>query len=166
VIRESKQAATKAQDAGTLRFIIFGQPAAMIAGFAASFSPWGNIPWQDTALIAGTCLLLGGGILRRICFRTLGKHFTGAVIVTPDQPVIDGGPYRLVRHPSYTAGIMMFFGIGIALGNWMSAVILFIIPCIVYTFRVKAEEKALLETIGEPYRTYMVRTKRFIPFLV
>lgn len=80
--------------------------------------------------------------------------------------MIDSGPYRFVRHPSYTAGFMIFLGIGIALVNVLSVVILFAVPCFVYTRRVQAEEKALLETIGEPYRAYMSHTKRFIPFLV
>jgi protein-S-isoprenylcysteine O-methyltransferase Ste14 len=96
----------------------------------------------------------------------LGKCFTVSVIVNPDQPVIEHGPYRLVRHPSYTAYFMILLGIGIALGNWLSVVILFAVPCFVYARRVQVEEKALLETIGEPYRAYVSRTKRFIPFLV
>jgi len=154
------------QDAGTLRLIIYGNNAASIAGFAVSFLPWFATPWPKFFFIFGTCLLLAGGILRRVCFKTLGKYFTGAVIVNPDQPVIDKGPYRWIRHPSYTAGIMIFLGIGIALGNWLSIIIFFAVPCFIYPRRIKVEEKALLETIGEPYRAYMARTKRFIPFLV
>ena len=111
-------------------------------------------------------MLLGGGILRHVCFRTLGKYFTAVVAASSDQPVIERGPYRLVRHPSYTAYFMILLGIGIALGSWLSAAILLAVPCFVFVRRVQAEEKALLETIGEPYRAYMSRTKRFIPFLV
>ncbi len=86
--------------------------------------------------------------------------------MSTDQPVIDRGPYRWVRHPSYTAGFLIFLGIGTALGNWLSVIVLFAVTSFVYSRRVKAEEKALLDTIGEPYRLYMSRTKRFIPFLV
>jgi hypothetical protein len=51
------------------------------------------------------------------------------------------------------------------LPRWLSLVILFLMSCYVYGRRVKAEEKALLGTIGEPYRAYMAQTKRFIPFI-
>ena len=59
----------------------------------------------------------------------------------------------------------MFLGIGLALGNRLSLIIFFLEICYVYSRRVKAEEKALLSTIGEPYRAYMARTKRFVPFI-
>jgi protein-S-isoprenylcysteine O-methyltransferase Ste14 len=60
---------------------------------------------------------------------------------------------------------MMFMGIGLALGSWLSLVIFWLEIFIVYSRRVRVEEKALLDTLGEPYRAYMRRTRRFIPFL-
>ena len=82
-----------------------------------------------------------------------------------DQPIIDKGLYRWIWHPGHTAGFIMFLGIGLALGNWLSLIIFFLEIWYVYSRRVKAKEKALLDTIGEPYRAYMARTKRFIPFV-
>ena len=166
LIRKSIRSPSYSQDAGTLRLIMVGNQVAILAGFAASLLPWFVTPWPSISFILGTCMLLGGGILRRVCFRTLGKYFTAVVVASSDQPVIERGPYRLVRHPSYTAYFMILLGIGIALGSWLSVAILFAVPCFVFVRRVQAEEKALLETIGEPYRAYMSRTKRFIPFLV
>ncbi len=95
----------------------------------------------------------------------LGASFTGAVIVTPDQMVVDRGAYHYVRHPSYTAGAILFFGIALALGNWISMVVVMGAVAVVYAYRVGVEERALATTIGEPYRRYMSRTKRFVPFL-
>jgi protein-S-isoprenylcysteine O-methyltransferase Ste14 len=83
-----------------------------------------------------------------------------------DQPVIRSGPYRLIRHPSYTAAMMMFIGIGFSLGNWVSLILLTISSVVVYAYRVKVEEHALLATIGEPYGTYMKECKRFVPYIV
>jgi protein-S-isoprenylcysteine O-methyltransferase Ste14 len=68
--------------------------------------------------------------------------------------------------PSYTAAILMFTGMGLALGSWISVAILFLAHCLLYGIRVAVEEKALLETLGEPYREYMARTQRFIPFVI
>jgi len=99
-------------------------------------------------------------------FNTLGKFFTGTVVVSKDQQIIQHGVYRLVRHPSYTAAFLMFTGVGVALGSWISVAILFLVHCVLYGLRVSVEEKALLSTLGEPYRDYMSRTKRFIPFII
>jgi protein-S-isoprenylcysteine O-methyltransferase Ste14 len=166
LIRKSRRATPSAQDAGTLRLIMVGQRLGVVAAFAASSLPWFVLPWQRLFFILGTCGVLAASILRRICFHTLGRHFTGAVVVSADQPVVDRGPYRWVRHPSYTAGFLLFLGIGMALGSWLSVIIFFTASTLVYARRVKVEEQALLETIGEPYRLYMKRTKRFIPFLI
>ncbi len=166
LIQRSKGLGSSSQDRGTLKLIIMVNNLALWAGAAVSFLSPFSAPWPKTLLISGTALLLAGGILRRACFAALGEYFKGAVIVTPGQPVIQSGPYRLVRHPSYAAGFMVLGGVGVAFGNWLSMAILFAAPCLVYTFRIRAEEKALLETIGEPYRLYMSRTKRLIPFLL
>jgi protein-S-isoprenylcysteine O-methyltransferase Ste14 len=111
-------------------------------------------------------MIFFGSLLRRYCFRTLGEYFTGDVKAKPNQPVIRSGPYRLVRHPSYTAGMIMFIGIGLALGSWVSFVLLTIATIATYSYRVVVEERVLLETIGEPYRAYMRERKRFIPYIV
>ncbi len=60
----------------------------------------------------------------------------------------------------------MFTGIGLALGSWISVAILFLVHCYLYGMRVSVEEKALLETLGDPYREYMSHTKRSIPFVI
>src|SRR5205085_5207086 len=111
----------------------------------------------------GTVLLIAGSALRRHCFHVLGKFFTGAVMVQSDHAVVDRGAYRWVRHPSYTGGMMMFLGIGVAAGNWVSVAVLTLIPIAVYTYRVRVEERALLATLGDSYRAYMQTRKRFVP---
>ena len=60
----------------------------------------------------------------------------------------------------------MFIGIGLALCSWISLAILFFAHCYLYGRRVAVEERALLDTLGAPYREYMSRTRRFIPFVI
>jgi protein-S-isoprenylcysteine O-methyltransferase Ste14 len=60
----------------------------------------------------------------------------------------------------------MFTGLGLALTNWLSLLVLVIVPIIVYTYRVAVEEQALVATLGEVYLSYMRRTKRFVPFII
>jgi protein-S-isoprenylcysteine O-methyltransferase Ste14 len=114
---------------------------------------------------AGIFLMVAGALLRRHCFKMLGDHFRPVVSVVPNQPVIVRGAYKWIRHPSYLASIITFFGIGLALTNWISITVALIIPAATYGYRIHVEEKALLETLGAPYRDYMNRTKRLIPFL-
>ena len=111
-------------------------------------------------------LLVLGSLLRRYCWRTLGEYFTGDVQARAGQPVIRTGPYRLVRHPSYSAGIVMYAGIGLALCNWLSIAVLIITATVTYSYRISVEERALLDTIGEPYRIYMQGRKRLIPYIL
>jgi protein-S-isoprenylcysteine O-methyltransferase Ste14 len=153
------------QDAGTFRLIDVGSQIALYLAFASSFLPWLNIPYPRLSLIVGIGLLIVGSVFRRYCIRTLGKYFTAEVLVTADQPVIEAGPYHLIRHPGYAAGFVVYLRIGLALASWLSLVIFLIEVCVVYHPRIRAEEKALLETIGEPYRAYMAHTKRFIPYI-
>jgi protein-S-isoprenylcysteine O-methyltransferase Ste14 len=114
----------------------------------------------------GMLAVLAGTVLRRLCFRALGASFTGEVRVRPEQQVVSDGPYRWVRHPSYTAGVLMIVGVAIALGSWIGALIALLCTIAGYAYRVDVEERALLATLGEPYRAYRARTKRFIPFVI
>ena len=110
--------------------------------------------------------MAAGAVLRQHCFTMLGRHFRPVVSVVPDQPIIERGAYHWIRHPSYLAGILVMLGMGLALTNWMSLIALGLVPLVFYAYRIHVEEKALLETVGQPYRDYMTRTKRLIPFFV
>ena len=60
---------------------------------------------------------------------------------------------------------IMFVGIGFALANWISLAGVVAAVSLVYGYRVAVEERALAAVIGDPYRRYMQRTKRFVPFV-
>ena len=153
-----------AVDAGSLRLILAGMQIATLLAFVVSF--WmPHFPGVIHFWI-GIAFLIAGSLLRRHCFRILGEYFTYAVHASKEQPVIDRGAYRWVRHPSYTGGTLMFTGIGLALSNWLSVLLLFVTTVAVYGYRVRIEERALLETIGEPYREFMSGRKRFIPWVM
>ena len=166
IFSRQTEPATSPQDAGSKRAIAIGQGLAMLAAFwIAASVPAGRLPHRFWLFWAGLAAIIAGSLLRRHCWRMLGASFTGAVIVRPDQMVVDRGAYHYVRHPSYTAGAILFLGIGLALGNWISLVVLMGAVSAVYGYRVGVEERALLATIGELYRSYMSRTKRFVPFV-
>jgi protein-S-isoprenylcysteine O-methyltransferase Ste14 len=148
--------------------IMGGMWTALLIAYPLAFVKVWSFPqaWRTPLFVAGVLMILLGSLLRRYCFRTLGEYFTGDVKARADQSVISSGPYRLVRHPSYTAGMMMFIGIGLALGSWLSLAILTIATVATYSYRVMIEERALIDTIGEPYRSYIKERKRFIPYVI
>jgi protein-S-isoprenylcysteine O-methyltransferase Ste14 len=71
------------------------------------------------AFAVGLVIMVGGVLLRGWSFKTLGEYFTFNVMVSSDQPVVTSGPYRLLRHPSYTGLLMFSAGIGVASANWV-----------------------------------------------
>jgi protein-S-isoprenylcysteine O-methyltransferase Ste14 len=62
------------------------------------------------SFLAGFGLLLFGGLLRAICYQTLGSYFTYLVAVRKDHKLITSGPYAYVRHPAYLGGVTFFIG--------------------------------------------------------
>ena len=170
IVREGVKGSRRAEspDSGSLPLLLIGQWIALMAAFPLAFlNVWAFPAGAVRPVFAlGVTLILLGSLLRRYCWRALGDYFTGDVRARVNQPVIRTGPYRLVRHPSYTGGIMMFSGIGLALGSILSFLLLTLMTIAAYGYRVAVEERALLEAIGEPYRSYMSECKRFIPFIV
>jgi protein-S-isoprenylcysteine O-methyltransferase Ste14 len=139
-----------------------GFPAAFIA---ANWPRFILVQGQKIWFAAGLLSMLLGSWLRRHCFRVLGKYFTGNVKVVDGQTVIEEGVYRWVRHPSYTGGMLMYLGTGLALTNWLSTLVIVLFGGLGYAYRVRFEERALEASLGESYRQYMQRTKRFVPFV-
>ncbi|MGB9371955.1 MAG: isoprenylcysteine carboxylmethyltransferase family protein [Halobacteriota archaeon] len=74
-----------------------------------------------------------------------------AVKVQKDQTVVDTGPYRYVRHPSYTGLLIIFVGLGLALQSWGAVLVLALIFAVVWGYRIHVEERALISQLGEAY---------------
>ena len=115
--------------------------------------------------LLGCAVGLSGATLRWWAIRTLGAHFTRNLQVTAEQRVVTGGPYRLLRHPSYTGAVLMIAGVGVGLGNALSVAMCLILPAAGYIQRIAGEEKMLHRELGQPYADYANRTKRLIPGL-
>lgn len=88
------------------------------------------------------------------------------VSVQEEQPIIRKGPYRFIRHPSYTGTLLTLVGIGLAVQSWGAVLVLVLIFGIVYGYRIHIEEKALVAHMGEKYIAYRRETKMLIPFLI
>jgi protein-S-isoprenylcysteine O-methyltransferase len=156
------------EDRGSTGVIVLGGSVVILLVFVlAGAARWAALPGAPQVwFMAGLALLVGGSLLRRHCFRVLGRFFTGAVTIQDDHRVVDSGAYRWVRHPSYTAALLMIVGIAVALGNGLSVAVAIVGGLAIYTYRARVEEQALLAALGAPYAEFMAKRKRFLPFVV
>ncbi len=94
---------------------------------------------------------------------TLKKYFTVDVAIFEDHKIVKKGLYKFIRHPAYAGSLISFFGLGWALGNWVSFIIIFFPVLFAFIRRINVEEEVLVSSIGEEYTEYMRKTKRLIP---
>jgi len=158
---------SRARDRGSYRFLMLVMWLALAAGFALAFAlPQAAIMWKRTSIFfAGIILMLMGMAFRFYAMSVLGRFFTYDVAVQAGQTVVEAGPYRYIRHPSYTGALITLAGLGLALGNWAALLVILVCTGTAYAYRIFVEESALVAVLGEPYKQYMRRTRRLIPFL-
>jgi protein-S-isoprenylcysteine O-methyltransferase Ste14 len=159
--------APTAEDRGSLRVVLVGFNVAVAAAFLVPFLvPQATLPGDRFVwFVGGVLVLVLGSLLRRHCFRVLGKFFTGAVTIQDGHRVVDTGAYRWLRHPSYSAALLIVLGMALALANWLGVAVSFVTAFVTYSYRARVEEQALLAALGAPYARFMASHKRFIPFL-
>jgi len=140
--------------------------AVLLANWLVRVQTWATISWHPVFIFAlGVTLIVSGVAFRWYSIRVLGKYFSVQLGVQPGQSVMKEGPYRWIRHPSYTGSLITMLGLGLAFTNWLCLVSVPLIVLIGYIYRANIEEQMLVDTLGEPYREYMKATKRFIPFV-
>jgi protein-S-isoprenylcysteine O-methyltransferase Ste14 len=145
-------------------FVVIGAICAgFVLGFRAEHVESAVIAGGWAPVVAGTAFLVAGFGLRLWAMLELGRFFTVTVTIQADHRVVDSGPYRILRHPSYTGLLVLLIGFGIALGNWLSLLALFALPLAAILLRIRAEEAALSNALGERYTNYAARTDRLIP---
>jgi protein-S-isoprenylcysteine O-methyltransferase Ste14 len=113
----------------------------------------------------GLFLLIGGITIRWVAIYTLGKYFTGLIVVKTDHELVRTGIYRRLRHPAYTGTLLAHLGLGLAFSNWYCLVISTVPYILVASYRMHVEEKALASAFGTEYANYCKTSKRLIPRL-
>jgi protein-S-isoprenylcysteine O-methyltransferase Ste14 len=114
---------------------------------------------------AGVVLFVAGLILRWWAIITLGRFFTVDVTIEKDHELVERGPFRVVRHPSYTGVLLAFVGLGLSLRNWAALFVILLPIGAAFIHRMNVEEDALSRALGPRYADYMKRTKRLVPFV-
>ncbi len=157
----------KVRDKGSLVVVLGLLALGMFGAFACALAvPGAAIAGHAPAVFwAGIACIVLGIALRWYAIHVLGRYFTPVVAVRADHQIVQTGPYRYVRHPSYSGALLSVVGLGLALTNWLSLLVLLLCTLPGFLYRVTVEERALRESLGQPYADYMRRTHRFIPFV-
>src|SRR6266496_2678179 len=124
--RKRLRAGARRQDKGSHAVLICLVTLGILLGTRLSFRvPATAITSARPFLFWLGILLINAGIaLRLYAIHVLGASFTTAVAVAPEQTVIEAGPYRLIRHPSYTGLLITLLGLGLSSTNWLSLLVL------------------------------------------
>jgi protein-S-isoprenylcysteine O-methyltransferase Ste14 len=152
------------RDRGSGPLIIFTVFVSIILALSFGYAGIGELP--DWAFYLGIFLMFLGILVRQWAIAVLGRFFSLTVRVAQDHRVVEKGPYRLVRHPSYTGVLITFIGLGLAVQSWGALLVLLGVFSLSFGYRMRVEEKSLLSELGENYANYMKRTKRIIPYLI
>jgi protein-S-isoprenylcysteine O-methyltransferase Ste14 len=153
------------KDRGSIVAVLAGFGAGgLVAGWCSARVPSMAMAGNWFTLALAVALMWSGVALRQWAVWVLGRYFTVVVRVDDAQRVVDRGPFRWVRHPSYTGLLITFVGIGLAVGNWLSLAALVVFPTAGLIVRIRVEEHALLTSL-EGYRAYARHRRRLIPGL-
>lgn len=164
ITRRSRSRTGTKQDKSTLGVLWLVIMASVVAGIYVDLN-WraAALPLGKILAFAGVVLFVAGLVLRWWAIVTLGRFFTVDVVVEKDHEVVERGPFRSVRHPSYAGVLLAFVGFALTLRNWAALLIILVPIFAVFMRRMKVEEEALSRALGARYTDYMKRTKRLVP---
>jgi protein-S-isoprenylcysteine O-methyltransferase len=113
----------------------------------------------------GLAVAWAGLALHLWSVKTLGRFFRTIVILDPEHQLITSGPYRLLRHPSYSSAMVTLIGLGLILNNWIGFILVVLIPLPGFLWRIRVEEQALYEQFGKEFLDYRRKRWALLPLL-
>ena len=144
----------------TLAWMGFLVPLIWIVSPVFSFAEHSLRPW---AFGAGVLCLVGGLWWFQRSHSDLGTYWSVTLELRENHRLITQGVYSYVRHPMYAALFLYAIGQALVLPNWVVGPSYFVAFGILFAFRIRAEERMMLETFGDEYAAYMARTRLLVP---
>jgi Putative protein-S-isoprenylcysteine methyltransferase len=162
--RDIKKGSGEKKDRGTFLLIVVLISAGITTAFYAPHVwPFARIALTVPVFWGALAMIWAGIGLRVWAVVTLGQHFRTSVRILDGHKLVTSGPYRILRHPSYTGGLITVFGVGLALGNWISLAAAFAGIFISYSVRIFVEEAALRAHFGADFEAHAKRTWAVLP---
>lgn len=156
----------RTRDRGTLRLLVVVIAASLAAAAWLALRDDGQLAARDPrALWPGMAAMLAGLLLRGWSVRTLAEFFTVDIAVREDQALVRRGPYRVLRHPSYTGALLTVAGFGLATGQWAAGIVAFVPILAAFLWRIRVEEAMLARAFADTWPAYAAATWRLLPFV-
>jgi protein-S-isoprenylcysteine O-methyltransferase Ste14 len=149
------------RDRGSFLLIYAATLTGLGAGIYFRYRDIGVVPFWVQVL--ALFLLVAATVLREWAIVLLGQFFSRTVTIEQGHRLITRGPYRWIRHPAYTGMLFMDASIVLGLGTWVGALLMFVLLLMAALYRIRVEERALLDTFGDEYTAYARRTARLFP---
>jgi len=166
VFRRARRGESSGRDRGSMPALFLTNGLAVTTGVllgARHLWPLGLEPRLRLGI--ALAMLIAGLALRVWSVLVLGRLFTMNVAIRQGHRLVVAGPYRWLRHPSYTGMLLAFASVGVAFDS-AAGLLAIVLPILVATsYRVRVEEAALLQAFGDEYRRYAARTSRLLPFI-
>jgi protein-S-isoprenylcysteine O-methyltransferase Ste14 len=127
---------------------------------------WVSLPLPLWLRWAGIGLAALGFALLQWAQNTLGKNWSDTPRMMKEQTLITTGPYQFIRHPIYTAFLLIMSSTLLISANWLIGLSWTGMTVLEIASRIGFEESLMLEYFGDQYRTYMEKTGRLVPLLL
>lgn len=164
IARGSRSQSARSEDRSTLTLLWVTITLAMWgAVLAARMLPAATFTLSRVGQYVALAVFCAGISLRWWAVMTLGRFFTVDVAIHSDHRVVTAGPYRFVRHPSYTGLILLFTAQAVTFENVASLAVALLPIFIALGYRIHVEERALDGALGAAYAEYRRTTKALIP---
>jgi protein-S-isoprenylcysteine O-methyltransferase Ste14 len=144
---------------------LLGLIAAAVYIFYPAWMAWAALPLPAWLRWTGIGIALAGFALLQWAQTTLGKNWSSTPRLLKNQALVTSGPYRLMRHPIYTAFLLIMSATLFLSANWFVGLAWIGMVTLDGISRIRIEEAMMMEAFGDEYRAYMRRTGRFLPRL-
>ena len=143
---------------------------AILLLFAPRSLPWGVLgermfPGGPATHWIGAAVVAVGLAFAAWARARLGKNWSGTVTLKSDHELIRSGPYRFVRHPIYSGGLLAMAGTVVARGEWRGLLAVLIMFAAMW-WKLQREERWMDEAFGEDYAKYRSEVYALIPFVI
>jgi protein-S-isoprenylcysteine O-methyltransferase Ste14 len=150
--------------AGILGMI--GIVAVLIYAVNTSWLSWASLRLPFWLRWLGVGIAILGFALLQWAQNTLGKNWSDTPRMIKEQSLITSGPYQHIRHPIYSAFLLILGSTLLISANWLIGLAWLGMTTLEVASRIHFEETLMLENFGESYRAYMQHTGRLLPKII
>ena len=153
------------EPAGPILLLPLSAVAVALYAVAPQLLRWASLPLPDALRWTGLGLAVAAFALLQWAQSALGRNWSLRVQVLERHELVVDGPYRWVRHPMYTAGLLASLSVLLLSANWLVGGSWLLMHGWQFALRIPLEERLMVQQFGDTYRQYMRTTGRLLPRL-